>query len=82
MGDWPGLRARLAAAHAIRRTLLNDYAGSERIVASFAPAAAQALAVFEEDLSRVNPTGLADGKCLSGMDVNLAAQNEPGERGK
>ena len=44
LGDWPGLRARLIAAHVLRRSLLDDFAGATRIEASFAPAAAQALA--------------------------------------
>lgn len=82
MGDWPGLRARLSAAHAIRRELLGESAGAAPACGSFAPTAAQALAHSAEDLSRVNLTGLADGKAPRGMDLNLAGHDEPGERGK
>lgn len=82
LGDWLGLRARLTAMHATRRALLGEFAAASPAGGSFAPGAALALAHSAEDLSRVNLTGLVDGKAPRGMNLDLAGQDEPGERGK
>ncbi len=66
-GDWAGLRARLAAAHAARRTLLAQSGGAGRASGSFAPAAAESLAGFDQALASVNPNDLGDGKPPRGM---------------
>lgn len=69
--DWRGLRARLGAAHAARRVLLED----ARVLlrnGSFDRASAHALAAFGHGLPDVNPEASEVGN-LPGANCGVAA---------
>ena len=81
VGDWLGLRARLAAAHSARRALLTELGIAGPAGGSFAPAAAESLAGFGQALAAVNPNDLGDGKSPRRMGINVADASPAGDRG-
>ena len=67
--DWRGLKARFAAAHALRRALQD---GAEmQPGGSFSTDAAGILAMNRALLSDVNPNDLANGKEPDGIEANI-----------
>lgn len=81
VGDWLGLRARLDAAHSARRQLLAELAVAGPAGGSFAPAAAETIAGFDQALASVNPNDLGDGKPRQGMGDNVTGASPVGDRG-
>lgn len=79
--DWPGLHARLAAAHAARRALLAACQDAGPARASFAPAAAEMLAGLDEGLAAVNRNDLGDGKPPRGNEGKSPALLTADDRG-
>jgi hypothetical protein len=77
--DWNELRARFGAAFAARRELGEGRA--EAAMASFAPAAAQAVAINCEGLAGVNRVDLANGKSVEGNVSGIASHQHSGDRG-
>ena len=77
--DWAGLRARFAAAHAVRRELSRE-SGLPARSGSFAQRSALPLAVGNS-YPDVNRTGLADGKDQAGMSQAIAGEHHAGGRG-
>lgn len=78
--DWQGLRARLGAAHAARRVLLDDV----RVLhakGSFDSASAHALTSFGHDLPDVNPDHLEVGNLLGANHDGAAGRQIAGGRG-
>jgi hypothetical protein len=69
--DWPGLHARLSAAHAARRVL----ASVARPAGSFATASS---GLFQG----VNLTDSTDGKSPAGIEAPVARDNMTGDRGQ
>lgn len=77
--DWRGLKARFAAAHALRRTLQD---GVElQIGGSFSTDAAGILAMNRARLSDVNPNDLANGKEPDGIEANIVGAPLTDDRG-
>jgi NAD(P)H-dependent flavin oxidoreductase YrpB (nitropropane dioxygenase family) len=78
--DWPGLHARLAAAHAARVELSRFESPSVALAGSFAAWRA-APASTGKILPGVNRTDSADGKATAGMDGVVAPEPGAGGRG-
>jgi hypothetical protein len=84
--DWPGLRARLAASHALRGEWQRMAPGRAAIASgSFDGASARILAAFGHGPALgqdgINPTGLADGKPVSDMTAAVSSTCMAGDRG-
>jgi hypothetical protein len=78
--DWQGLRARLGAAHAARRVLLDDV----RVLhakGSFDRACAHALTSFGHDLPEVSPGPSEVGNLLGANHEDTAGRQITGGRG-
>lgn len=73
--DWRGLKARFAAAHALRRTLQNGF--DAQASGSFSADAAGILAMNRRVLSDVNPNDLANGKEPYGIEANIVGVPRP-----
>lgn len=78
--DWPGLRARLATAHAARALLQAQDTGIGLARGSFAPAAAISLATADHAALAVNPFDSTDRKPSSGKDWSFAGVAQPAVR--
>ena len=78
--DWLGLRARLGAAHAARRMLLEE-ARALYARGSFDRACAHALTSFGHDLPTVNPGSSEVGNLLGGNWEAVAGHQNAGGRG-
>jgi hypothetical protein len=78
--DWPGLRARLVAARAVRSVLQADDASFVSVRGSFAPAAAACLSTTGDGLAVVNPFASADRKACAGNDAAFAGIGNPAMR--
>jgi hypothetical protein len=79
--DWQGLRARLIAAHALRREVSSITSAITAASASFDRAVACELLVLCDSLHHVNPSASANGKSLGGIEANIGGAITPGERG-
>lgn len=88
--DWHGLRSRLAAAHAFRRTLAETPALWMRAEGSFDACAARAMKDYGQGYGElaylagqggVNRTGLADGKAPADNLAQVADAPARGDRG-
>jgi hypothetical protein len=79
--DWQGLRARLMAAHALRREVAAEPAQPAFANASFNRSVAHELAALCDESYVVNPTALGDGKGRADIGDNIAGAFTPGDRG-
>ena len=79
--DWQGLRARLIAAHALRREVSSIPSETVAASASFDRAVAGELSVLCDSLHLVNLSASANGKSLGGIEANIGGAITPGERG-
>lgn len=76
--EWASLKARFAAAHAVRRELLGMAAAGPARIGGFERWAAGAP---DGRFTHVNPVGLADGKCDAGMSGAMDNSTHTGDRG-
>jgi len=79
--DWPGLRARFIAVHALRRALISHELADD-CGGSFTQAGAQVLAAARQSSSLINPTALGNLKGLQGKDASAAGLSHTGGRGQ
>jgi len=80
--EWHGLRARLSAARAARRVLVEEANVSGQPQAgSFDDSSARVLADYGQSQAIVNPVPWSDGKPPRTKDGALASGSHPGERG-
>ncbi len=79
--DWQGLRARLSAAHALRRESYAMTQPTSLVPASFDTSAAQALSALCDGLPSVNPSISVNGKALAGKEINSSGALLPVDRG-
>lgn len=78
--DWPALRARFAALHALRQSF-ESHADSALVAGGFARAGEAVLASCRAGRLAVNPVCSAYGKADQGMTEAVAASHMPGDRG-
>ena len=78
--DWAGLKARFIAAHALRREMVEERAGTPP-GGSFTAAGSQVLDWQRKLSPAVNPTGLGNVKGLSGKTTVVVGNPLPGNRG-